>query len=185
MKKHEIFESNPELKQVHFTSDGQAFFKESDAKNHAKTLEDKKVELVVNPSEFENILEDFDDDQDDGVLGDLKTKFIDDSNAGAAIGSFEADDLDDDDLDDDDQDDLNQDEDHQNDGVADFSDEKIGEGIKEPLTEIIAEADGSENILTEKQDENIIAESKESTEDPASTEEKPAEEKKSNAKKNK
>lgn len=49
MKKHEIFETNPNLKEVHITSDGQAFYNDNDAKMHAKTLEDKKVELVLNP----------------------------------------------------------------------------------------------------------------------------------------
>ena len=49
MKKHEIFKTNPNLKEVHMTSDGQAFYNDNDAKLHAKSLEDKNVELVVNP----------------------------------------------------------------------------------------------------------------------------------------
>lgn len=48
--KHEIFEANPNLKEVHATSDGQCFYNDNDAKMHAKTLKDKSVELIVNPS---------------------------------------------------------------------------------------------------------------------------------------
>lgn len=47
--KTKIFESNPNLKEVHMTSDGQCFYNDNDAKMHAKTLEDKAVELVMNP----------------------------------------------------------------------------------------------------------------------------------------
>jgi len=47
--KHEIFKTNPNLKEVHITSDGECFYNEGDAKNHSKSLEDKKVELVLNP----------------------------------------------------------------------------------------------------------------------------------------
>jgi hypothetical protein len=46
--KHEIFETNPNLKEVHMTSDGECFYNENDAKMHAKSLEDKKVEIVFN-----------------------------------------------------------------------------------------------------------------------------------------
>ena len=48
--KTKIFESNPNLKEVHMTSDGQCFYNDNDAKMHAKTLEDKAVELVMNPT---------------------------------------------------------------------------------------------------------------------------------------
>ena len=52
---NDIFNNYPTL-QVYFkTADGQAFFQESDAKNHAKTLENKKVEAVERP--FEEIEE--------------------------------------------------------------------------------------------------------------------------------
>lgn len=51
--KHKIFESNPQLKQVHVTADGECFYNDSDAKMHAKSLEDKKVELVLNPDHLE------------------------------------------------------------------------------------------------------------------------------------
>ncbi len=45
--KNKIFNENPELKEFYMTSDGQAFYQESDAKNHARGLEDKKVEHCV------------------------------------------------------------------------------------------------------------------------------------------
>ena len=48
---HKIFESNPQLKKVYVTSDDEAFYQETDAKNHAKTLDDKTVEPLYN--EFE------------------------------------------------------------------------------------------------------------------------------------
>ncbi len=52
---NDIFNNYPTL-QVYFnTADGQAFFQESDAKNHAKTLENKKEETVERP--FEEIEE--------------------------------------------------------------------------------------------------------------------------------
>ena len=51
--KHKIFESNPQLKQVHLTADGECFYNDNDAKMHAKSLEDKKVELVLNPDHLE------------------------------------------------------------------------------------------------------------------------------------
>jgi hypothetical protein len=57
MKKHEIFETNPNLKKVHMTSDGQSFYNDSDARMHAKSLEDKKVELVVNPDFLDVVAE--------------------------------------------------------------------------------------------------------------------------------
>lgn len=57
MKKHEIFKTNPNLKEVHMTSDGQAFYNDNDAKLHAKSLEDKKVELVLNPDHIEVVAE--------------------------------------------------------------------------------------------------------------------------------
>ncbi len=46
-----IFKNYPTL-QVYFkTADGQSFFQESDARNHAKSLESKKVEKVERPFE--------------------------------------------------------------------------------------------------------------------------------------
>lgn len=49
---HEIFKSNPGLKKVYVTSDGTPFYQETDAKNHAKTLEDKTVEPLYNELEL-------------------------------------------------------------------------------------------------------------------------------------
>ena len=46
-----IFKIRPNLDHYYKTSDGQAFFNESDAKMHAKTLKNKKVDKVVRPSE--------------------------------------------------------------------------------------------------------------------------------------
>lgn len=44
-----IFESNPNLEKCFSTSDGEHFYNENDAKNHAKSLEDKSVEPMYNP----------------------------------------------------------------------------------------------------------------------------------------
>lgn len=51
MKK--VFEQNPHLAKVYCTSDGTPFYQENDAKNHAKTLDDKAVETVYNESLLE------------------------------------------------------------------------------------------------------------------------------------
>jgi membrane protein involved in colicin uptake len=57
MKK--VFEQNPKLKKYYGTSDGEAFYQENDAKNHAKSLKDKTVECVEN----ENFLEVIDSEE--------------------------------------------------------------------------------------------------------------------------
>ncbi|GGB82994.1 hypothetical protein GCM10007424_23770 [Flavobacterium suaedae] len=44
--KDKVFESNPKLQHYFKTADGQAFYNEPDAKNHAKTLTDKTVTPV-------------------------------------------------------------------------------------------------------------------------------------------
>ncbi len=49
---HKVFEQHPQLKQAFITSDDTAFYQETDAKNHAKTLEDKTVEPVFNEMEL-------------------------------------------------------------------------------------------------------------------------------------
>lgn len=49
----EVFEQNPHLDKVYTTADGECFYNENDAKNHAKKLEVKTVEPVYN----ENLLE--------------------------------------------------------------------------------------------------------------------------------
>jgi len=51
--KHEIFKTNPNLKEVHMTSDGECFYNDNDAKMHAKSLEEKKVEIVLNPDHIQ------------------------------------------------------------------------------------------------------------------------------------
>lgn len=51
MKK--VFEQNPSLEKVYCTSDGTPFYQENDAKNHAKTLDNKAVETVYNESLLE------------------------------------------------------------------------------------------------------------------------------------
>ncbi len=45
-----LFAEYPDAKQFYLTSDLQAFTEETNAKNHAKTLENKEVELVKRPS---------------------------------------------------------------------------------------------------------------------------------------
>ena len=45
---NQVFEQNPKLEKYYGTSDGEAFYNENDAKNHAKNLEDKTVETVFN-----------------------------------------------------------------------------------------------------------------------------------------
>lgn len=50
----EIFKLNPDLKEVHVTSDGTAFYNGNDAQNHARTLADKsvtKVQRIDTPEE--------------------------------------------------------------------------------------------------------------------------------------
>lgn len=53
MKTDNVFKTHPMLKSYHKTSDGTAFFQETDAKNHAKSLEDKTIEKVFNPELIE------------------------------------------------------------------------------------------------------------------------------------
>ena len=47
----DIFTQNPNLQEVFKTSDGEYFYNENSAKNHAKTLEDKSVEHLEKPKE--------------------------------------------------------------------------------------------------------------------------------------
>lgn len=58
MKTDNVFKVHPALKKYHKTSDGTAFFQETDAKNHAKNLEDKTVETIVNEAITEVVVED-------------------------------------------------------------------------------------------------------------------------------
>lgn len=50
----DVFTDNPDLQAYHETSDGRAFYKANDAKNHAKTLTDKTVKLVERGEESED-----------------------------------------------------------------------------------------------------------------------------------
>lgn len=51
MKTDRIFKQNPDLKEYHKTSDGQAFYTADAARSHAKTLADKTVTHVVRSEE--------------------------------------------------------------------------------------------------------------------------------------
>lgn len=46
-----VFKQHPRLESYHETSDGIKFFTESNAKNHAKSLKDKKVKVVERSEE--------------------------------------------------------------------------------------------------------------------------------------
>lgn len=59
--KHEIFEINPNLKEVHVTSDGECFYNDNDAKMHAKSLENKSIELVLNPDHINVVVEEIEE----------------------------------------------------------------------------------------------------------------------------
>jgi hypothetical protein len=45
---NDVFKQNPKLEKYYGTSDGEAFYNENDAKNHAKNLDVKTVETVFN-----------------------------------------------------------------------------------------------------------------------------------------
>jgi hypothetical protein len=53
----EVFEQNPNLEKVYCTSDGTPFYQENDAKNHAKTLDVKTVEIVYNEKLLEVVVD--------------------------------------------------------------------------------------------------------------------------------
>lgn len=55
MKTDITFKQNPNLKEYWKTSDGQAFYREQDARNHAKTLSNKSVEHQVRGIESDNV----------------------------------------------------------------------------------------------------------------------------------
>ena len=54
---HEIFETNPQLEKVFVTTDGEAFYNDNDAKNHAKNLDDKGVKIIFNTDFLEVVVE--------------------------------------------------------------------------------------------------------------------------------
>lgn len=47
----DIFKTNPNLKEAYKTSDENYFYSKNAAQNHAKTLENKTIQELVNPSE--------------------------------------------------------------------------------------------------------------------------------------
>ena len=53
MKNQDVFKANPKLTKYFKTSDGVKFFRDHDAKTHARTLKDKEVETVKRPAESE------------------------------------------------------------------------------------------------------------------------------------
>lgn len=63
--KNEIFKQHPQLEKVFVTSDEQAFYQETDAKNHAKSLKEKKVETVYNKQFLEVVGEEELDPEDE------------------------------------------------------------------------------------------------------------------------
>lgn len=48
----EILTANPEMKEVHVTSDGVAFFTRNDAQNHAHTLKNREVHTLTRAALF-------------------------------------------------------------------------------------------------------------------------------------
>lgn len=53
-KAQEYLEINPNVKEVFFTTDGFIFLKESDAKNHSKTLGNKKINKIERKESIES-----------------------------------------------------------------------------------------------------------------------------------
>jgi hypothetical protein len=41
-----LFKDHPSVKELHFTSDGLAFFEKNDAQNHALGLKEKEIETI-------------------------------------------------------------------------------------------------------------------------------------------
>jgi hypothetical protein len=66
-----IFENQPNLEKCFSTSDGEHFYNENDAKNHARSLDEKSVEPVYNPNFLEVVISD-DSHEDD--LAEQKLK---------------------------------------------------------------------------------------------------------------
>ena len=79
--KNEVFEANPLLKQVYTTSDGENFYQENDAKNHAKSLEDKAVETIYNPTHLEVVGEEVVSDETSEMENFLAQEKLEAENA--------------------------------------------------------------------------------------------------------
>ncbi|MDR1370934.1 MAG: hypothetical protein LBJ72_12555 [Dysgonamonadaceae bacterium] len=45
-KAKDLFKSHPGANELHFTSDGYAFFKKNDAQNHSRSLKEKEIETI-------------------------------------------------------------------------------------------------------------------------------------------
>ncbi len=72
MKKNDpVFKQNPKLEKYYSTSDGEAFYNDNDAKNHAKTLEVKTVETVFNP-EFLEVIDEQMISEDEKALAEFE-----------------------------------------------------------------------------------------------------------------
>lgn len=52
-----VFKDNPKLKECYTTSDGTAFYNETDAKNYARTLENKDIKKMVRGEKSEALNE--------------------------------------------------------------------------------------------------------------------------------
>ena len=63
----EVFAANPEMKEVHITSDGTPFYAHCDAKNHARSLKNKAVVTLTKAQAF---AADDDTDKDAGQKPD-------------------------------------------------------------------------------------------------------------------
>jgi hypothetical protein len=60
-----IFEQNPDLKEVFQTVDGELFYTDNAAKNHARTLEDKTVEHFTRPAELKIVTDDSEESEEE------------------------------------------------------------------------------------------------------------------------
>ena len=93
MRKDPIFEANPKLESYHKTSDGTPFYHESDAKNHAQSLKDKRVTEVINVNQIETLIDEVPADEtaadDIDVIGaaDADLHVVDNEAAGSDANS--------------------------------------------------------------------------------------------------
>ncbi len=75
-----VFAANPDMKEVHVTSDGTAFYDLCDAKNHARSLKNKAVVSLTKAEAYaSNDTEPKDDAKDPAGSGDNQAKTGDDS----------------------------------------------------------------------------------------------------------
>lgn len=72
-KAKKIFAAHSKKDTLHFTDDGQAFFEENPAKNHAKTLDVKGV-VKIERHELSEISTEVDNDDDEEGLKNLPVK---------------------------------------------------------------------------------------------------------------